>query len=160
MSHALLLLSFLIFAILYTVEAASLSTKAENLLLILPAGGISAGLILWILFSRFLLPLSHTYLAVLSKDSQGALSEDSENNDINRRGLLQLSLFAAYAVLLPIAGFDVTTVFFIFASLWVLGERSLAKLTLFSIVFGLGITLLLDFALPVDVPLSWEIMFS
>lgn len=145
MNYLLLIAVFAGFVVTYLIDVLSKSTQPENLLLILPLSLLALALIAMDLVRELRLRAG---FALPKADS------------VRKRAFGQIALFALYPLLLPVLKFDGATILFVFASSLCLGEKRILVAAAFAITFGLSVSLMMNFALPVDVPLLTESLYD
>ncbi|MCP1313340.1 MULTISPECIES: tripartite tricarboxylate transporter TctB family protein [unclassified Halomonas] len=129
----LVLMALACFTLWYLMDAISVSSQVQNLLLILPL----SLLVLAIIALEFVLRLKH-----------GTLLRASSEEEPLYRTLPVVGLFAAYVLSLETLGFDIATVAFIALFLVLKGERNWLLLAGFSVAFGLGTAFFFSQMLP------------
>lgn len=122
-------------AAFYCYDAISASTHIYNLILVLPLTALVLGLCI----AQFI-------VAVRSRESKGEPTEDV------RDVLPVMILFTAYVVSLNWLGFDIGTLLFTAAFLWMQGERRWPWLFGYSIAFAFILTFFFQQMLPYPMP--------
>lgn len=140
--HLIFAACLLAFVVWYIWTAAIASPTFSNLILIAPVGAAAGALLLYIgaleIFGR--------------TEVGGALSGQAETSGSAAHGRFRsgslvtiaalMGLFGAFVIAIPYIGFDVATLLFIAATLWLLGERRILVLSSLSV----GIAAALSFA--------------
>ncbi|WP_447555402.1 tripartite tricarboxylate transporter TctB family protein [Vreelandella sp. EE22] len=119
----LVLMALACFTLWYLMDAISVSSRVQNLLLILPLS---------------LLVLAIIALELVLRIKHRTLLRASEEEEPLHRTLPVVGLFAVYVLSLETLGFDLATVLFIALFLVLKGERKWWMVVGFSAAFGLG----------------------
>ena len=125
------------FVLWYLSDAWSASTRVENLILILPIAGLAVLLCL---------------LDLIAQLRQG-VTEDHESREPVVEILPVMGLFAAYVLTLEWLGFDVGSILFVAAFLWLQGERRKVWLLGYSLCFGFLVAMFFSYMLPYPMPM-------
>ena len=127
------------FTLWYLLEAWSASSKAENLILILPIA---------------VLTLIMCTLELVQQLRQGVTPAHCEREPTNTVAPV-IGLFAAYVIALEWLGFDLATVLFVGAFLWLQGERRWPWVAGYSLCFGMLVAVFFSNMLPYPMPMSF-----
>ncbi len=149
---AALLLAFIVW---YLWTSAVASFTFSNLILIGPVGAVAAALLLYIGSDEIFGRTAAVSAAVAEPDSAAAAAHGRFRSGSLATIVALMGLFGAFVIAIPYIGFDVATFLFVGATLWLLGERSIA--VLLSLAFGIAVALslaaltLLTFPMPLAV---------
>lgn len=153
--HVLFAVFLFAFVVWYMWTAATASLTFSNLILIGPVGAAACALLLYIGF-----------IDIFGRaEAAGALSVQAEASGSAGHGRFRsgsvatiaalMGLFGGFVVAIPYVGFDVATLLFVAATLWLLGERRV--IVLLSLALGIAAALslaaltLLTFPVPMVV---------
>jgi putative tricarboxylic transport membrane protein len=126
------------FTIWYLLDAWSASSKIENLMLIVPI---------------VILTLVMCSIELVKQLRQGVTQEHHDREPTKSVAPI-IGLFSIYVISLEWVGFDLATVFFVAAFLWLQGERRLFWVIGYSLCFGILVTLFFSYMLPYPMPMS------
>lgn len=138
----------------YVYDAYSASSRAKNIILILPVGILSA------LLACNIIVMKVMKMARARKEQPAAVSPGLKDRTSSKKAWQTLAitvLFALYCVLVDLSGFDVATFIFVLLSLFILQEKSKATLLLYPIIFtfiALKMVAITSYGLPV----TFEVM--
>lgn len=121
---------------LYGIDAYSASSDILNLILVLPIIAIVLALCL----AQFVIEWRDVKAATPARDSVADVAP-------------VIGLFAAYVLTLQWLGFDIGTMLFLAAFLWLQGERRWHWLLGYSISLGFGLALFFSTMLPYPMPM-------
>jgi hypothetical protein len=154
--HLFFLAAVLTFLVWYLSDATMASPTFSNLILIAPVGAIAAVLVFYIGAVEI---FGHPAAAKAVASATGAADAKADPSRFRGGSLGTIALlmvfFGLFVAAIAYAGFDVATFFFVIATLWLLGERSVV-FTL-SLAFGIsaGISVaaltLLTFPIPMGI---------
>jgi putative tricarboxylic transport membrane protein len=130
-SEALLLAVVAGFAIWLAQDAARRSPSFENLVLVVPVAVLLVGLSLMLAIAAWRRPAE--------PGSGGVL-----------KVLALLALLVGLVAGLDTIGFDISSFLFLVAATWLLGERNLLRILLFSAITTAAVVLSLEFMLPFE----------
>lgn len=136
----ILALVIAVVAVIYVSNAYMSSSRIHNVIFIIPMAGIAvllAGLVL----SRTILRWRREPAAVA--EAQEAPEAGDEPAVGPLAILAMMALLMAYAFSIPWIGFDVASVIFMAACLWIQGERRPFVVAAMSLIFSFGVTWLL-----------------
>ncbi len=125
------------FVLWYLADAWSASQSVENLILILPIAGLAVLL---------------CTLDLINQLRKGP-TEEHDSREPMVEIMPVMGLFAAYVLTLEWLGFDVGTLLFVSAFLWLQGERRKVWLLGYSLCFGLLVALFFSYMLPYPMPM-------
>lgn len=138
MADVLVLLVFSALVITYCWDAYQASSHIINLILIAPVS-----LLVIVLCAVELVQQLRGHRAQENEEPREPVSDV----------LPVMGLFALYVVGLPWLGFDVGTVLFVAAFLWVHGERRLHWIFVYSLLFGIAVSWFFSKMLPYPLPM-------
>jgi putative tricarboxylic transport membrane protein len=136
------LLCLAVLVALYCLDAIGASTDILNLIFVLPVAVV-------------VLALCLVQLVVVIRSATGA-----ERSDPVSAMAPVIALFTAYVLLLPGLGFDLGTMLFIAAFLWLKGERRWPLLVGYSIGFAIVLTIVFSQLLPYAMPVRILSLFG
>lgn len=136
----LLALVIAVVAVIYVSNAYMSSSRIHNVIFIIPMAAIAVLLAGFVLL-RTILRWRREQAA--APDAQEALDAGDEPAVGPLAILAMMALLMAYAFSIPWIGFDVASVIFMAACLWIQGERRPLVVAILSLVFSLGVTWLL-----------------
>lgn len=153
--HLLFAAFLLAFVVWYIWSAALASPSFSNLILIGPVGAVAGVLLVYI-------GLVEIFGRMETADGLSARAETSGSaaHGRFRSGSLAtisalMGLFGAFVVAISYIGFDVATLLFVAATLWLLGERRILVLLSFSLGIAVALSVaaltLLTFPMPMAV---------
>lgn len=122
----------------YAFDAYSASSQPENLILIIPIASIALVLC----------------LLELARQTKQRGTENEKKAESVKDVLPVIGLFSAYVLSLETLGFDVATMLFVGAFLWVQKERRMVWLIGYSVVFGLLMSTFFAQMLPYPMPMT------
>lgn len=125
------------FTLWYLSDAWRASDSVENLILILPIAGLAVLLCTLDLITQL----------------RNGPTEEHDSREPVVEILPVMGLFAAYVLTLEWLGFDVGTLLFVAAFLWLQGERRKVWLLGYSLCFGLLVALFFSYMLPYPMPM-------
>jgi hypothetical protein len=140
--HLSFLAAILAFLVWYLWTSTLASPTFSNLILIAPVGATAGLLALYVGATEI---FGHSGVMKAAAFGHGPAAESAPSRF--RAGSLTMiallmALFGLFVAAIPYAGFDVATFFFVLATLWLLGERSI----LFSLSLSLAIAVALSIA--------------
>jgi len=118
------------------------SATFSNLILIAPVSAAAILLLLYIGWKEIARPSAVAPITVSQTEPQTNASASRFRSGSIRTIAALMGLFALFVVAIPYLGFDISTFFFIGATLWLLGERRM----LFSLTLALAIAAALSIA--------------
>jgi putative tricarboxylic transport membrane protein len=122
--------------ILYGIDAYDASSEVLNLILVIPVIAI----VLVLCLIQFVIEIRDVTTEAPARESVGDVAP-------------VIGLFAAYVLTLQWLGFDIGTMLFVAAFLWVQGERRWHWLVGYSISLGFGLALFFSTMLPYPMPM-------
>ncbi|MFG1488182.1 tripartite tricarboxylate transporter TctB family protein [Oceanospirillum sp. HFRX-1_2] len=125
------------FVLWYLADAWSASQSVENLILILPIAGLAVLL---------------CTLDLINQLRKGPTEEHDSREPIVEI-MPVMGLFAAYVLTLEWLGFDVGTLLFVSAFLWLQGERRKVWLLGYGLCFAFLVALFFSYMLPYPMPM-------
>lgn len=136
---------FLIITVWYLADSYKASATTENLLLILPAAAVVIALCLWIGLAS---------LRSATSDDTAIQEEDGEKKEKKDVSVIAaMAILAGYILSMDWIGFDVATFLFIAALMFLQGERRIAWLAGFSLVFALLVSIFFEYMIPYPMPM-------
>lgn len=143
----------------YYLDARSVSLHLQNLLLLTPLfiaiSVLYAGILLQSVRIRRVprpSPGPGSSPAPGSRQAPSSNQDSGQSRQETLRSLGLIVLFAGYILALPYAGFDVGSMLFVLLTLLWLGERRIARMLVFSVVFPLVVTVAFKNLLPYPMP--------
>ena len=134
--HLFLLAAILAFVGWYLWDATVASPTFSNLILIAPVGAVAIVLCFYIASAEITGRHALLQTDAPGQSETGAAAVQSRFRTGSFRTIaLLMSFFALFVMAIPYAGFDIATFFFMVATLWLLGERSI----FFTLLLALGI---------------------
>lgn len=131
-----------VMSVVYVATAYIDSSRIHNVIFIIPMAAIVV-VLAGIVVARVALT-RRTPRDASSEGESAAAAADGETASVGPLGIAALmALLLAYAFSIPWIGFDVASLAFMAAGLWILGERRPLVVATLSLVFGLGVTWLL-----------------
>ena len=153
--HVLFVAMLLGFVTWYLSTATIASATFSNLILIAPVSAAAILLLLHIGWKEIAGLSSAAPIALSQTEPQANASASRFRSGSTRTIAALMGLFALFVIAIPYLGFDISTFFFIGATLWLLGERRVIfSLTLaFAIAAALSIAALtlLTFPMPLGI---------
>jgi len=136
---------FLVVTCWYLIDSYKASATTENLLLILPAGIVVLGLSLWI--------LTTTLRASAKAEPEEVIevTEKKEEKEVSVIGAM--IILAGYILTMDWIGFDAATFLFIGSLMFLQGERRIAWLGGFSLIFAFLVSLFFEYMIPYPMPM-------
>lgn len=138
----------------YVFDAYSASSRAKNIILIMPIG-IIAGLLACGLLAAKAIELARAGSAPIDADRTRAGKSAWSKEALQT--LAVTILFALYCIFVDVSGFDVATFVFVGLSLLVLEERNKAVLLLYPAIFTI-VALKMVAITSYDIPVVFEVM--
>lgn len=140
--HLLFLAALLGFVTWYLLTVTIASATFSNLILIAPVSAAAILLLLHIGWKEIARPSSVAPITLSQTGSHTNTSASRFRSGSIRTIVALMGLFALFVAAIPYLGFDVSTFFFIGATLWLLGERRV----LFSLTLAVAISAALSIA--------------
>ena len=152
--HLLFVAFLLAFVVWYIWTAAATSPTFSNLILIGPVGAAASALLLYIAAIEIFDRAETALVLSAAEPSEGAAHCRFRSGSVATIVTL-MALFGAFVVAIPYIGFDLSTLLFVAATLWLLGERRALILLSFALgiaaVLSLAALTLLTFPMPMAV---------
>lgn len=143
--HLLVATAIAVGVVAYLLDARSVSTSTNNLLLVQPVALLAIVLYLLILPQCFRREAEEAESA--SPEPQASASTAEERNGLWR--VLALAVvFGVFIALLETIGFDIAAWAFTLVALWIGGERRPLVLLLFPVAFAVAVILLFQMMVP------------
>jgi hypothetical protein len=136
----------------YLVDALSVSTKLENVALVLPASIFAFILYVGIAATAIRVErCDHQSASAKGGDGGGGEGDEQSTAELIRAAILMLGL-GAYVVLYPVLGLEPATFLFIASGLWLLGMRRPVFVLIYGVIFTVvvigGSRALLSYPMP------------
>jgi ABC-type sugar transport system permease subunit len=142
---------FLVIGSWYLLDAYRASSSSENMLLILPAAIVVIGLCLWIIGTTLYRDFRRKSAQSLPEKEKLSEEKSSEKKPVSVLGAM--SILACFVLSMDWIGFDVATFLFMFALMFLQGERRLFWLGGFSLIFAVLVSLFFEYMIPYPMPM-------